>query len=318
MKARMCIIGIGNIGRRHLEAALECSGLRDIYCVDPVQDIPTEIIDAGRRSGKNIELEREISHLPGRIDVAIVATSSAVRKKAVEELLEHCEINHLILEKVLFQKAEDYSDIQQLLNEHGVRAWVNCIRRAHEPWKEIKERLNEYDGFSINVYGGNWNFACNLVHMLDLVDYLDGTDSLKIEESDILPIVIDSKRTGYKEIFGSIRGKCDRCSRFVISCFQQPLPYVIEIHTDDFVIYVQEMDEKITTVTNHGKNETETVFPNVLVSQTTSTVINQLLDSGVCSLATYEKSMNLHIQMIDCFMPFFETKGYEKGVCPIT
>jgi len=118
---RICIIGAGNIGSRHLQGLKKITSPLSITVFDP----SAESLSTARQRYDQIpsSLNHEINFLqtmedlPKNIDLAIIATSSNVRRKVTEELLKNSTVKYLILEKILFQKAQDYKAIKKQIKK---------------------------------------------------------------------------------------------------------------------------------------------------------------------------------------------------------
>src|SRR5947209_4742456 len=132
----VALIGAGQIGSRHLQALARLEA--DITVIDP----SSASLDRARElAGKSdIRYATQLDQLGPAIDVAIVACSARERRSVVESLLAGRKVGALVLEKVLFQKIEDYEAVGALLKERGVRAWVNCPRRLWPFYQALRER----------------------------------------------------------------------------------------------------------------------------------------------------------------------------------
>ena len=87
----------------------------------------------------------------------------------------------------------------------------------------LQKELEDAHDIEFHTYGGNWGFACNCIHMLDAVCMISGSDQLRIESVQLEDKVVDSKRQGYKEVFGIVSGRCGKCHNFTISCYDNHL-----------------------------------------------------------------------------------------------
>ena len=134
------IIGVGQLGSRHLQGLKRSQLELDIWCVDSnvssldtakkrYEEIPEEI-------NKEIHFVQSIESLPVSIDLVIVATSSKSRAFVIKCLLERCKVKYLVLEKFLFPRLEEYSEVQSLLDRNNIIAWVNCPRRMFDYYSQ--------------------------------------------------------------------------------------------------------------------------------------------------------------------------------------
>ena len=233
----IAILGCGNLGRRHLQSVAKTKQALNIYVYDINQDVfilaQDLLKDGSVFPESTVSYVTSLSELPVDLDVVVVSSSASGRRKLIEELLDVSKVQYLILEKVLFQSYEDYDFIQQLLTAKKVTAFVNCPRRYYPIYSKIKKMLqNKY--FSFYLHGGNWGLACNFIHYLDLLSYFGGTDSLMVDISELDEEILDSKRSGYKEITGTIKGSIGNCDRFVITSDKQnEVGNLLLIETDE-------------------------------------------------------------------------------------
>ena len=109
MKKNIAVIGLGNLGKRHLQSLLSRQNDWRIYGIDPDVEC-LRAIGSDHRSFRLTDavLGEDVSILPGHIDAAVIATSSAVRREVFEQLTDHSEIDFIIFEKVLFQRVADF------------------------------------------------------------------------------------------------------------------------------------------------------------------------------------------------------------------
>ncbi|MBC8146778.1 MAG: Gfo/Idh/MocA family oxidoreductase [Bacteroidetes bacterium] len=137
----IAVIGAGQLGSRHLQGLAKSSKEFQIYVIDPNENAlilaKQRFEEVSKSTNSIVSYRQSMSDLPGTIDLAIIATTANVRRKIIENLLDKCSIKYLILEKVVFQKSEDFKPIQKRLLEKGVKAWVNCARRSYSFYKNL-------------------------------------------------------------------------------------------------------------------------------------------------------------------------------------
>ncbi|SCY45012.1 Predicted dehydrogenase [Pseudobutyrivibrio sp. AR14] len=315
---KIVVIGIGNLGKRHVQSLLKSEFDMEIYCTDPVDSNFNEIkaMESECMGTKKVFYTNSIDELPKEIDFAIIATSSFVRRNVFEELVEHRVVRNLIFEKVLFPKISDYKDVYKLLNEKKINAWVNCARREWESWQEVKKEIDGEDIVSLDISGTEWGLACNGIHMLDLARYFDATINVEYVSFDS---IINSKRKGYKELYGKIIGSGTRCKHLAISCYcGKKIDCIFKIQTDKRIIIVNEKMgiKQIISIENNDVVTKE--FKVEYQSCLTQKSVKNIFDEGITGLPTYVESMDEHIQLLEPMIDFFEKNGGEKGICPIT
>lgn len=314
---QLAIIGVGALGKRHLESVLKSEIPIKVYVVDNNKETVDEAValSGGRATGLT-----EVGLLPKILDIVIIATSSAVRRMVFEELTGHCRVQNIVFEKVLFQRMEDYFAVEKELEQQEIRAWVNCARREYDSYRELKKAVDKCSRFSLWVAGGDWGLGCNGIHMLDLIEYFGGIGKCEITNVNLVPVVEESKRKGYKEIFGTVAGICGKCEAFSITCFQgSTLPMKIGISGDNFQCVISEGEKKIQVM--RAENSWEIEEKGFLInyqSELTQKVVESILENGTCRLPDYRQAMNLHLKYIKPLISFFEDQGEERGLCPIT
>lgn len=321
--ATICLVGAGALGARHLQALRGFREAHTIYVVEPS--------DASRENAKKIyegtpgqentvvftdSLEK-VAAQTQQIDVAVVATSSAPRRAIVEELVQRFRVDAMILEKVLFQTVKDLDEVGALLKEKGIRTWVNCPRRYFGVYQEIREALQDACSFQVQVTGSNWGMGCNGIHFIDLIAFLAGSADAEISVDGLDEEYLESKRRGFYEITGTLRGSVGRCSDFSITSYRDgDLPMSITVTCGKVRYIVFEWAKKCLRVTKEdGLTETEIVLP--FQSQLTNIEIEDVL-ADRCGLTTYEESAALHRALMVPLSKFFAEKGFDDGLCPIT
>jgi len=121
MTNTIALIGAGGIGSRHLQSLSLLDGDYLIQVVDPSSEsiVRAKELLSNESDGRidNIKYYSDIESLDCNIDVAIIAVTSAIRRKVTEDLLSKIDVANIIFEKVLFNKIEDYFFIQNLLQK---------------------------------------------------------------------------------------------------------------------------------------------------------------------------------------------------------
>ena len=316
----IAIIGCGNLGRRHLQSVVKCNYPATIY----VYDINPEVFKLADEIVKNDNINQKITvnyitslkELPKELFAVVVASSASGRVDTVKFLLANSIINYMILEKVLFQKYDDYDEIESLLIEKNVTTFVNCPRRYYPVYSKIKEKM-EGKKFNFYLHGGNWGLACNFIHYLDLLSYIAGNENIEVNISALDNEIIDSKRQGYKEITGEITGRIGNCEKFnIISEKDTENNTVLIFDSEDEKIVILESENLMYEIHNGVINCEK--FEIFYQSQLTQKYIESLIESGSCQLTPYEESSCLHKAFIKPLTKYFADRGEKNRLCPIT
>lgn len=315
------LVGLGGIGFRHFQAILNCKSDISLYAVD----IKEKAIDRAREYAESIKYNKSIFYLKNVDDITeqlfevmIIATSSKVRKDVFSSIARKKIIKNVIFEKVLFPQIDDYYEVKELLQEKGVSAYVNCTGRENKDYQKLKEIIKNNKKFDFYYRGSNWGLACNAIHKIDLFAYLTNapTEKLILDGSLVENKIYESKRKGYIEFYGRIFGRMGDNVRFIIECDHGSNDAVVDIYTEDAFYSVREGKEILISDDNLIRTE---FFEVEYVSQTTTSIVDNLINNKKISLPLYEDSMNLHIPFIEMFLKKMDIiTGTKNEYCSIT
>lgn len=321
---RIGIIGVGNLGTRHLQALALSEEAYQITVTDVRKEAlaKAESVFTGTEGAAKHEVRfvTSIAAMPERMDVVIVATGSDVRRAVTEELLLHADVSYLILEKVLFQRLGDYDAVEELFRQKGIKAFVNCPRRMYPVYVSLKETLCDAKEMEIAVSGSDWGLGSNAIHMLDLIAYLAGSEAPELSCQGLDPAYRQSKRDGFLEITGTIRGRMGRCRAFSVSSYETAgVPASTFIAADTCRIHIMEGNKELEyAAVSTGWEWKKERFDMPYQSQLTHLAAAELLTGGTCRLTTFEESGRLHRTLLRQLIPYFERQGVKAGLCPIT
>lgn len=319
------LIGAGQLGSRHLQGLSKIDFLINIEVVDPCA---TSLEVAQSRfnempSNPNISGVRyysSLTEISRGVDLAIVATNADIRASVIRTLLQHCDVKNLVLEKVLFQKPEEYFEIQTLLESKGINAWVNHPRRMFPYYTKLMKLLAGSKTISYQVEGGEWGMACNGLHFIDHLAFLTGCDDLKVNTDRLNPTVIKSKRKGFIEVNGVLSGTIGS-HPFELICLENSRPLVITICSDNLNAIIHEGDGLIRFSGRDTKwqwvEEKERII--YYQSELTNKVVQNIIETGHCSLPSLFDATKLHLPFVNALIEHVNRYDNEKHlVCPIT
>lgn len=249
----------------------------------------------------------------GSVDLIIVATTSNVRAKAIKDVLKNNQVRYFILEKILFDKKNDYRAIQNIFSRSKIKAWVNCARRARPLYEKIKRELNG-EVISFRGTGSKWGLACNAVQFLDLVSYLLGNHDYDIDTYGLDKEVSLSKRKGFLEINGTFYANFKNGSRCELTSYASGnTPFLIEIFNKNARYIIREPEGKYwsSSAKNNWRWE-EVSFKTPLVSETTTMVVENILKNGKCSLTPYKESREIHLSLLEPLKKFLNKYSPNK------
>ncbi len=311
------IIGAGQIGSRHLQALKKVNFHLNILVIDPSSaslEQAKERYDAFDGGKFEHKIEYQTSVPSGRhiFDIAIVASSSDVRRKITEILLKKHGVKYLILEKILFQKRSDYEQISKLLKNTKTRCWVNCPMRMMPFYGGIKKHKPEKI-ISYSVSGGNYGLVTSTIHHLDHIVYLTGDESFQISSELLDKDPVPSKRKGFLEITGTLTAKFSKGTIAVFSSYKTPgLPLIIKIDTEHFRYIIKESEGEVL-IFSSDKNEWKNEKIDIpYQSQMTTGLVEELLKTGTCRLVSYDVSAETHVQFLEPLRRFLNIAAKKK------
>lgn len=319
------IIGAGQLGSRHLQALSKVNFKTKIEVVDPFA-ASLEIAKARFNempSNPNISgigFFSAMSDLSGQVDLAIIATNADIRAEVIRQLVQNCEVKNLVLEKVLFQKLEEYKEIAALLEQKGVNAWVNHPRRMFPYYAQLAKLLASSKQVSYQVQGGDWGLACNGLHFIDHLAFLTGRGDLEVSIDRLNPLVIQSKRKGFFEVSGVLAGKIGQ-HPFELFCHEDASPVVITICSDNLNAIIDEGNGWVRISSKEAgwkwREEKEKIIH--FQSELSNRFAEDILANGQCDLPTLASATSLHVPFISALLKHIRQYGDEKHTsCPIT
>lgn len=317
------IVGIGSLGKHHLDSILELQEEKRVFAIESDSERVLELRSIYNIS-KEVIILAEVSEIKDydvvEIDLSIIATTSGVRRTVFEELVNCCSVKNVIFEKVLFTKIEDYYLVKNIIEKNKINAYVNCARREIDFYQNLKEMTKGKRLYVFDCIGGAWGLGCNAVHMLDLIQYLTGSEIDSLDISKLKNELVESKRKGYKEFFGTITGECGQGAIYNITCIKNSsLPTKITLTYSDLRVEICESENNmcIYREENNWKREKQSLLIPYQ-SKMTSKVADRIFKTGSCNLVSYEEAYKEHLKFVIPLMNFFKRNGEESGACPIT
>ncbi len=278
-----------------------------------------DVYDKASQSLIEVRICRNLSDVHNDIDVAIVATSSESRLAVITDLLNIISPKYIILEKFLFQKPDDFTQAQLLINKSNTKVYVNQWTSSDYLFSRIAKWLDNSSKINMKVSGGNWGLSCNSIHFVDSFESLVSGEINNI--SPCLNRVYPAKRSGYYEFNGSISLTTETGSELTLISEN--------ISTDDVNILIESRDKKAHMVIkpnqqvfvnfNDSKGQFNEVGRIPFQSSMTQTIVQELMLYGDCKLPSYETSSRQHLLLLPIFDKFIRDEiGWDRIGCPIT
>jgi len=313
---KIYIIGAGQIGSRHLQALKKVKIPLDIIVIDPskqslaVSRQRYEEVSSARHS-HIINYIREIPDGQD-IDLAIIATASNIRAKIIKNLLQKNTAQYLILEKLLFDKKNDYLVIEKIFSKLKIKAWVNCPTRIRPIYQKIQKEMSDRK-ISLRVTGSQWGLATNAIHYLDFVSDLAKESSYLINADYLDKKLLPSKRKDFLELSGTLYADFKNGSRCELTDYNSgSAPWLVEIFNEEKRYIIRQSDGKVWE--SGAKNKwqwKEIIFKTPFISETTTGVVEDILKNGRCHLTPYSESAKIHLALLEPLIKFLN-KNFSK------
>lgn len=310
------LIGAGNIGSRHLQGIKKINLPLNIEVVDPslesLQIAEERYSQIPSRTNHQISFSQTLNGNNKEIDLAIIATSSSVRRKVLEDLLKIRQVKYLILEKILFQKRQDYAFVEKLLQKKDIKTWVNFSMRTMPFYANLRDKLNS--PIQMIVSGSQYGLITNAIHFTDYISYLTGSEDFKVSTTSLEKKIIQSKRKGYLELNGTLNVNFKDGSSGVFICYtDSDAPFTIELLSNNFRAISKESERK-AYVSNSSKKwlwkEITTDIP--FQSDMTSSLVTNILKKGVCNLTPFSQAAQIHLQLLEELLKFLNQNSKTK------
>ena len=310
----VCFVGVGNIGRRHIQSSLSLSDNYNFFIVDNCSDsIKKSKILTGNK--KNYFFYDTLP-LRQNIDLLFLATTAAHRFEIFKNVLSNHNVKNIIFEKVVFQKPSHYAECLKILQDQKVNCWINNWPRYAPYYRDVKENIKDKTPIAINVSGSYWGLACNASHFMELMAFLsDGGsfDKIKCNFSQSYK----SKRKPFVDFYGEISAKTNLGHTInLIDRGTGSESLVVEItQKDNRFMITNEKDNVLVKSNISGFREKRYDF--VFQSKTSGGHIDAILKNKNPELPTYRESYEWHANLISCIN---SEMGLDPrlGICPIT
>ena len=290
---KVLIVGAGQLGSRYLQGLATCEIPLEIY----VYDIYANSLDTAKLrwleccNKKTLHVAYFITSLdviPKTIDVAIVSTTSASRVKVMQEVTHQTKVKYWVIEKVLAQSEEELDELAKIVKP-SVSAWVNTPRRMLAWYEEIRLNLDPLTLEKLVVTGYGWGMACNAVHFLDAFSWLSGQVLISASTNGLSPVWLQSKRSGYWEVFGTLDFRFSSGGEVSLSAAEGPCSYAIKLIETNFSWAI---DEEFGTA---NRSDGKIVLGKIpLQSEMTAKLIQSILQKGSCGLPLLQDSILTH------------------------
>jgi hypothetical protein len=293
MQYSFLIVGFGNIGKRYLESIISSKLDCKIYIYD---------LDKKKyyynKSKKNFIFLNDFNKIPKKLDICFFSSNSNKRCESIKHIFKFTSPRFVMIEKVLSQSKKDLTKILSFFKNKKMlkRVWVNTHYRTYKIFKNtINQDKNDYIS-NITVTGNNWGLACNAIHYIDLYSHIFKSKVSKIDGSKLDKKWFKSKRSGFYEIFGTLKITLKNNKIINLICKKSELEpstvHEIEISKNRFYKIHEESGEiqlNFSRVSNFIFDPLSVKMKNFVI---------QIVKYNKCNLANITDSTQQHLKFI--------------------
>lgn len=297
------IVGCGNIGYRHLQAAASVEeGVKRIVVVEPRAERREAIASEPLRPATGTELgffealEPVTREVEGAALVVLAVTAD--RQPAIAARVAELRPKAVLLEKPIAQSRMQLDAVCAAFSQHpppsGV--YVDCARPLFAGWAHVRGIVRRSDrAVELRAEGSGWGFGCNAVHFLEVFRFVTGARSLACTDARLAPVDGGSKRgPAYEEYAGSATFTAPSGDRLVVECTEgAPSAVTLSLRDRDSGELLIVIDEGSGTVRSVESGE-ERALGALPVSRSTAVVIERLLLGHEVGLPSLTEAAGSH------------------------
>jgi hypothetical protein len=316
------IIGCGEIGKRHFESVLNLNYKFKIFLVDKSKDSLEKCrqISLKRKKKNSIYFFKSIKEIKDDCDFVIVATNSKHRFSALKELYKYKIPKFLILEKFLFNKLVHFEDAKKLFQLNGSKVWVNQWMSTDFP--NLSDIFGETHKINISVKGENWNICSNSVHWIDWFHHINKRDKIILFKSTFNNLIIENKRKGFYETFGTLEFHSINKSKLLLQCSYNKntkRKTIICLSNKTIKVELELTENSLKGFIFKSNKKKKISFKIRYLSERTSELIESILKKNACTLPTYNQSIIHHKLIFQKIKKHFNKNGIKKNdYLPVT
>ena len=312
---RLIVVGAGKLGAFHLQGLAKIENPVTIDVYDPkLKALSNARVLCDKISGAKkhrITYIDDAKNLKGDYDFGINATTSGFRANSVTQTGHLAE--HWILEKILTQNLQQMDQIEAHFNRNQ-KIWVNHVLREMDWLKKAKKDIEKDSIISLETIGKDWSLACNLIHYLDLVNWLSGKKLLALDMCGLSTNWFSSKRDGHFDILGKVVALFEGGVKATFVSEVGGDPRISKIITKTNTWYIDEISA--TVFSDSGSR-----YSGEFTRQSTLTTLfaNNVLSGGALNLPTLDCATKTHRVFISAMLDHWnKSTDKQDTAVPIT
>jgi predicted dehydrogenase len=288
MKIKIAIVGIGNIGKRHLQALDNVKPRLPIVCYDnnaAAQASVKVFCAANSIETKEISFSHDLVTLLAEIDrrtIVIVASTATSRVGLIQKVLRRRPLA-VIAEKPVCQNENDYRALIRAARRARVPVYVNFTRHMYDFYRTAKKEIKttENMAFTAMFSGG---MACIGIHMMELATWLMAAKKFKILYAHNR-FVYETKRRGFYDCAGEMLVRFDRSKLAFFKAEKLSGAFSIKLagHQREYNWY--EYSNKMTAIDVTGEFSSDYIATDITIPY-----ISQLTDKVVVDLRRNQRT----------------------------
>ena len=299
----IAILGIGNIGVRHLESIIKTSLKINIFIFDIHENRSKEVISNYQplKSNINIQAIKNIKYLPDEVTFCIISTPALQRLNILKQI--DSNIKFLLLEKVLTSSKKELK-VYKSISKKFEAVYVNMPYYYQNIFQLINKYISKPN--KIIFKGGNFGIACNLVHFLDISEKLFQKKISAFNQKNNNLLWKKSSREGFYDLTGEILVELSSGEKVYIISEVKPNNYLKIIVSDELneLMYDLSSGELFKNNTFCCKN----IIP--YQSSRTLNILEDLLTGKSPKVSSLDNAIRIHNHLINILQPSWN-KFYE-------
>lgn len=205
---KVIIIGVGNIGKRHLQAVVNSTNIDKIICYDLFKETTESILtfcETNNISDSRITLlykEEEVLEQTNKESIVIIATTAKNRLPLFESIISK-KPKAIIVEKPVVQNSYEFGLLKEWINQNNIPVYVNFIAHAQPFYQKIKEEVSSSNELTFYTSMPLWGLSTVGIHQIELFLWLTGGVTFKASYGKWFK-TYEQKRKGFHDIAGII------------------------------------------------------------------------------------------------------------------
>ena len=299
---KIALIGIGEIGRRHLQAISKLNIDYELICFDKSIEalgyLP-EFCNSNNIIRSNINIIKKEINFYNSISnetLVIIATTAKDRKEVLDICIEKKPLT-IIAEKPLVQKYSDYQYIINKAKNYKVNIYINFLARAQPFWKNIHKEFEKKNISLCTSLPKNWGIACVGIHHFDLFTWFTGEKTFEIIGSTV-KYVFEQKRMGFYDVAGNLLLRTEKGNLLNINSSDNINISSVQFINDTDMYNYFELQQKMVTIDKNNKVKINSV-KELYISNYMTDVIESILNNTNYILPDIYESETAHRMLFE-------------------